>query len=248
MNAQCCLIAVGGTGYRLRKDDIRFPYSKSSLEVLGRPMLYWLLGALEKIDIGKVVMTSERKDSLNFAREIVDKYFKNSFDVVYNLDFGFGSSGLPFQNKDLLDFPCFFEAGHSFQDSEHYKRMDGEYEEGCLVVSGFPPKGFAPRYTVKNEKEKVVYVGKKFSSTGEMEVGSPKLFGRDFVDILPRLGYDFDRIFPHYISNDKLKIIPGSMPLEVDVKKEWEEAVPQYENFILNFGWLNNKSKLEKVH
>jgi len=234
MNAECCLIAVGGEGYRLRKDGIKFPYSKSSLEVLGKPMIHWLLNSLKKAGIQKIVMTSERKDSLNFAREIVDKYFKNIFNAVYNLDTGFGSSGLPYQNKDLLDFPCFFEAGHSFQDPEHYKRMDGEYEEGYLIASGFPSKGFAPRYTVKNEKEKVVYVGKKFSSTGEMEVGSPRLFGRDFIDILPRLGYDFDRIFPYYANNDKLKIIPSSMPLEVDVKKEWEEAVPQYEKFILN--------------
>ena len=197
-------------------------------------MLYWLLNTLEEIDIEKVVMTSERKDSLDFAREIVDNHFKNSFDAVYNLDFGFGSSGLPYQNKDLIDFPCFFEAGHSFQNPEHYKIMGDEYKEGYLVASSFPPKGFASRYTVKNEKGKIVYVGKKLSSTGEVEIGSPKLFGSDFVDILPILGYDFDRIFPHYIRNDKLKIIPGTMPLEVDVKKEWEEAVPQYEKFILN--------------
>jgi len=234
MNTKCCLIAVGGTGHRLRKDGIKFPYSKSSLEVSGKPMLYWLLDTLEKVDIEKVVMTSERKDSLDFAKRVVDNHFKNSFNTVYNLDSGFGSSGLAYQNKNLIDFPCFFEAGHSFQNPEHYRKMNKEYKEGCLIASGFPSKGFALRYTVKNERGKIIYVGKKFSSIGEIEVGSPKLFGRDFVEILPNLGYDFDRVIPHYIRNDKLKIISSAMPLEVDVKKEWEEAVPKYKKFLLN--------------
>jgi len=234
MNAKCCLIAVGGTGYRLREDGINFPYSKSSLEVCGKPMIYWLLSSLKEADVRRVVMTSERKDSIDFARKVVNNSFASDFDEVsYNLDFGFGSSGLPFQAKDFIEFPCFFEAGHSFQYPEHYKRMDKEYEEGFLVASGFPPKGYAPRYTVREEKEKTTYVGKKLSSPGETEVGSPKLFGKGFVDVLPRLEYDYDKIIPHYISNNRLKIISSDMPLEVDVKKEWEEAVPQYEKFIL---------------
>jgi NDP-sugar pyrophosphorylase family protein len=237
MKAKCCLIAVGGCGYRLRKDGIAFPYSKSSLEVSGKPMLYWLLDVLKEAGIRRVVMTSERKDYLDFFRRVINDNFSNRFDEVsYNLDFGFGSSGLPFQSKDLLDYPCFFEAGHSFQKSEHYRKMDEGYEQGYLVASGFSSKGYAPRYTIRKEKEKIIYVGKKLASSGEIEVGSPKLFGEDFVNILPKLDYDFNKIFPHYIKDNKLKVIPSDMPLETDVKMEWEEAVPLYKKFILERG------------
>ena len=110
--------------------------------------------------------------------------------------------------------------------------MDREYKNGYLVLSGFPPKGYAPRYTVKIEKGRIEYIGKKFSTAGEIEVGSPKIFGKDFVDILPKLEYELDNIIPYYIKNKRFKVILSDMPLEVDVKKEWEEAIPAYRRFI----------------
>lgn len=191
MKTRCCLIAVGGIGYRLKKEGIEFPYSKSSLHLLDKPMIYWLLNVLEKVGIEKIVMSSERKDSLEFVKEIVEESFVDKFEeILYHIDPGFGSTGLPYQTRDLLDFPCFIEAGHSFQRPEHYKKMDREYENGYYILSGFPAKGHSPRYTVKIEKRKINYVGKKFSTVGEIEVGSPKLFGEDFVNVLPRLNYE----------------------------------------------------------
>jgi len=232
MKTKCCLIAVGGSGYRLKKDGIEFPYSKSSLQFLGKPMIHWLLEMLEEVGIRKIVMTSERKDSLEFVRRVSNDIINNFDEIIFHQDPGFGSSGLPFQCKDLIDFPCFFEAGHSFQTPEHYEKMDREYEKGHLIASGFPSKGYACRYVIKIENKKMKYVGKKISTSGEIEVGSPKLFGEDFIDILPRSGYEFGNIFPHYIGNNKLKIISSNMPLEADVKKEWNEAIPVYEEFI----------------
>ena len=46
-------------------------------------------------------------------------------------------------------------SGHSFQKPEHYKKMDKEYEDGYLILSGFSPKGYTPRYTVRKERNKI---------------------------------------------------------------------------------------------
>jgi NDP-sugar pyrophosphorylase family protein len=233
MKTECCLIAVGGYGRRLKNDGIEFPYSKSSLQLLGKPMLYWLLGVLEEVGIRKIVMTSERKDSLEFARRVSDD-FVNNFDRItfhQNLGFGFGFYGLPFQCKDFIGFPCFLEAGHSFNAPEHYEEMDRKYEKGHLLASSFPSKGLAPRHVIKTEGGKMKY-GNKISISGEMEIGSPILFGEDYVDMSQKLDFYSNKIFPHYIKDNKLKLIPSCMPLEADVKKEWYGAIPTYEKFI----------------
>jgi hypothetical protein len=234
MKTKCCLIAVGGSGYKLKKDGIEFPYSKSSLQLLGKPMIHWLLEMLEETGIRKIVMTSERKDSLEFVRKVSNDFINNFDEILFHQNSGFGFCGLPFQCKDFIDFPCFFEAGHSFNTPEHYEKMDKEYKKDCLIASGFPPKGHSPRNVIKIENGKMKYIGMKFSIPGEIEVGSPKLFGEEFIDNLPRLGYDFSNILPYYIENNKLKIVYSVMPLEADVKKEWNEAIPAYEEFIRN--------------
>lgn len=235
MKAECCLIAVGGSGYRLKKEGIKFPYSKSSLEVLDKPMIHWLLEVLNEVGIRRVVMTSERKDSLKFVKKLAERNFKHEFDnIKFHLNPGFGSTGLPFQCRELIDFPCFFEAGHSFQNPEHYRNMDREYKNGYLIASGFVPKGYAPRFVIEEKSGKIKYVRRKLSTDGEIEVGSPKIFGKDFVDVLPKLDYDFNNIIPYYAESGMFKVVHSDMPLEADVKREWDEAVPLYENFINN--------------
>jgi len=233
MRTRCCLIAVGGRGHRLKTNGVEFPYSKSSLQLSGKPMIYWLLSVLERVGIEKVVMSSERNDSLEFVKGVVGDNFINKFEsVLYHVNPGLGVTGLPYQAKNLLDFPCFFEAGHSFQKPEHYKDMDRQYEEGCYIISGFPPKGHESRFVVKIEDERIKYVGRKFAVTGETEVGIPRIVGTDFVDILPKLSYRLSNIIPYYIENNKLKVVLSDMPLEVDVREEWIETIPHYKRFI----------------
>jgi NDP-sugar pyrophosphorylase family protein len=58
------LVAVGGTGSRLRAGGIYVPGEKSFIEIEGKPVLHWSLQSMAKGGIRRVVLTGEKDDAL----------------------------------------------------------------------------------------------------------------------------------------------------------------------------------------
>lgn len=233
MNTKQALVTCGGAGFRLRKAGMKFPLSKSFIELEGRPMLYWCLLGLHYAGVEKLVIIGDGTEKIKRAKEVLSDFPYDFSQVSFHEDSGLGSNGLPYQARHLLDDLFFFECGHSMSEPEHYHRLEDELKDGdVIVLSRFKPNPYAPRSFIKIENSNIIPIPNLTGADNEFSVGSPRLLNRKYIDRLPELDFDLHKILEFYTSRDLLRLVPSDLPIEVDVIEEWKEAVPIYQRHI----------------
>lgn len=231
------LVTCGGTGYRLKQKGIKFPLSKSFLELEGHPMLYWCLQGLHKAGIERLVIVGDGNEKLKKAETVLHSFPYSFAQVDFFEDPGLGSNGLPFQTINLLEDQFFFECGHSMSEAEHYSIMEQHKKPNTIVLSSFKPNPYAPRPHVRINKERITPIMKLFGTYNEFSIGSPRLLDSEYALKLPELDFDLYKIIQFYSSRDALKLVQSNLPIEVDVVEELEEAIPAYRRQIKKQGY-----------
>jgi hypothetical protein len=225
------LVAVGGTGSRLRAGGIEVPVAKSFLEVEDRPLLHWSLQSMALGGIRRIVLTGDRDEALEAAENVV-WHLPISFDEVkYHKNPGLGVHGLPYQATDLLEDEYFFEAGHNLNLPSHYRNMSLIRQTGKIVLSAFRPH-------ISNERQPVyfsghdVIMGKDPHDNIGWSLSHPFLINSEYAQRLTDLNYSINSILEYHSNNHLLQWVHSDMPPEVDTPEEYWQSLPVYANII----------------
>ncbi len=232
MKTKQALVTVGGIGSRLRKKGFEVPLSKAFIPLLKKPMLYWCLKSLESAGIKKIVIIGDTLGKINAAKKVI-KFGKYSFtEILFYKDPGLGTSGLPYQAKNLLEKNFFFEYGHSISEREHYIKMDKIKKIGNIVISLFLPNIHSVRPSMKLERGKTKKIILPKFKKGEYFVGAPYLLDHSYIDMLPKCSFTSSKVIYKYSSQNKLRTIISKLPIEIDEFEEKEESLPILKNYI----------------
>lgn len=224
------LVACAGVGSRLRQDGMEFPASKVFIELEGRPMLYWCLLGLHRAGVDKLVVNVS-DHTVKTVEEVLSRFPYDFERIDFHKDPGFGTTGLPYHARHLLDENYFFECGHSMSEPEHYRRLCRELQgDSPVVLSTFMPgsNSNTTRSRVKIKGHKIIPINGFTGERQEFYIGLPGIFNQEHAARLPYLDFRFQNLIDFYSSAGSLRTAHSSMPLEVDHAEEWREAVPHY--------------------
>lgn len=225
------LVAVGGTGSRLRAGGMDVPITKSFLEISDRPLLHWSLQSLALGGVRRLVLTAEKDNALQAAESVVACLPVRFDEVQYHKNPGFGVHGLPYQTIDLLEDEYFFEAGHNLSLPSHYRNMRLAKLSGKIVLSAFKPHTSNERQPV-HFNEQTVVIGPSTQDDRTWSLSHPFLLDKDYARCLPELDFSINSILRHHAQNQLIQWIYSDMPPEVDTPEEYYKSLPIYLNII----------------
>ncbi len=234
MNTTQGIVAVGGRARRLRDAGVEVPISKSFIKVRGEPLLYWNLMALHYAGVTRLVICGDNTIYLYEAELVLDRLGLAFANVQLLRDPGLGVHGLPYQVHGSpechLDETFIFECGHSLMTPEHYQALDATKRENRVVFSAFVPHPSNARQPVSIEDSKITLTERV--RLGHYALAHPLLIDREYVDLLPRLGFNISRIIEHYAARDQLDYVFSGMPPEFDMPDEFRAAQKRYETYL----------------
>ena len=225
------LVAVGGTGSRLRAGGIYVPGEKSFIEIEGKPVLHWSLQSMAKGGIRRVVLTGEKDDALEKAESVIEALPVSFDEVIYHKNPGLGVHGLPYQAADMLDDSFFFEAGHNLSLPSQYQNMRLAKQSGNIVLSAF-------RIHESNERQPVqfsgndVIMGRGPNDENTWALSHPFLLDCEYINRLPELDYEINSILEYHSTRKKIKWVHSDMPPEFDTPEEYSRSLPIYSSII----------------
>lgn len=235
MRVEQALVACGGKGSRLRKGGVDFSISKSFIELEGQPMLYWCLLGIYCAGIKKIVIAGDGEEKLKRAEKVLADFPHSFSKVDFYEDSGIGTFSLSYYARHLLDEYFFIECGHSMSEPGHYNKMKAMLENGnkdAVVFSCFKPTSNEKRKCVRVEGNKIKKICNLTGAKNEFWISYPALLNKKYVEGFPKFGFDKDKILEIYASKNLVEAVCSNMPIEVDLAKEWAEAVPIYKKNI----------------
>lgn len=239
MRVSQALVAIGGKAWRIRRDGIDVPISKSFIQVCGKPLLYWNLLALNAADVDSVILCGDHPLQLQEAEILLGEMSNLHFgEVRLFQDPGLGVHGLPYQvfagKPTWLHSDFIFECGHSFSKPEHYKRIAQDKSSGNVVFSLFESHPANPRQPVVIADDRVFLA--RSDSVSPHALAHPMVVDISYARQLPRLGFDINRILREYLARRRLRYVASEMPPEFDVPAEMWSSLPKYESYIAAAG------------
>ena len=213
------LVAVGGSGARLRADGFPLSLSKAFIELDGKPLLYWCLRSLHQSGIRRIVLTADTNDKLTRAGQVV-RGLPVQFGAVHLVrNSAPGSTGLPYHARSLFDRPFIFECGHAVVPSWHYQRMMDHWwlspGNVIAILTAYPPVTTSFRHEIELDGTVVA-------------VAEPLIASSAYCAVLPRLGFDPGCVFKRLVANRAAGLVRLNYPIEPDVRAELEPALSRY--------------------
>jgi NDP-sugar pyrophosphorylase family protein len=224
------LIAAGGKATRLVAGGIDVPDGKSLLKIGGRTLLHDVLDT--KLDRGfrRFVIAAENPEKLAKINAVVESISRERDvgEIVLFQDNGLGTNGLPYQARDLLDEEFFFDFGHN--DTNLGRSLAKRKCDGIVVFTGFPVTGISDHPVVHRDKETGVIYPQKTSNTEQLEVAAPFVLDHEWIEELPREGFNFAQMVKNRAERQGAIVVPdpgyydffGPRP-EIDTPEEYFE-------------------------
>lgn len=215
------MVAIGGHATRLVSAGYDVPVSKAFLEFGGYPLLRWSLASMYLAGIEKILLVGNEYLQLAEAKLLIEELpFKFKY-VDYFEDPGLGVHGLPFHARHLLDDTCIFECGHSLMEPTHYRRLAARKGRRNIVMSAFEPHPMNPRQPVRISQGRVVEVGASARTGLEAAVAHPMVIDEQYINRLPSLGFNINRVLEYHIQEGTLSAVTSCMPPEFDIAEEF---------------------------
>lgn len=226
------LIAVGGSGNRIRADGLDVPLSKSFLPMAGTEVLHWVVSGLLEAGIGSLIFTADRHGLFDAVQRVLSR-LPEAEEVIFFEDDGLGTHGLPYQvlrGCAGLQQNFLFECGNSVMTSDHYRRLCRAKTSANVVFSGFDPHPANPRQPVGLGPN-----GRVVGATGANDRGAiahPMVIDREYARNLPGLDFDINRIIDAYIQRGMLHYVKTHLRPEFDYLAEYEDCLAQFERLV----------------
>lgn len=216
---EAALVAVGGSGERLREGGVEFSLSKSFIQLNGQPLLYWCMRSLQSAGVRRVVLTADSDEKLDKAWTVTRSLHPYFHEIFCLRNSAPGSTGLPFHARDLFEGAFLFECGHAVLPADHYRELAARWYRARgrfdLLLTGYTPTRYSRRHYVR-------------SNTTLYAVGEPLIASPDYCTSLPEFSFSPGVIFPRLVSIGKAGIVPISHPIEPDVVGELQPALASY--------------------
>jgi bifunctional UDP-N-acetylglucosamine pyrophosphorylase/glucosamine-1-phosphate N-acetyltransferase len=149
MNNNCALILAGGKGTRMKSD-----LPKPMFDVLGEPMLEWVISACEEADVLDICVVK------GFGAEVIDEYLQKRH--------GKADCGTVLQEERM-------GTGHAVMTARPWLEIAGRREGDVLILCGDAP--FVDADTIKKSYD-YHKTGKNAVTVITAELESPKGYGR----------------------------------------------------------------------
>jgi hypothetical protein len=223
------LVAVGGSGNRIRADGLDVPLSKSFLPIAGTEVLYWVVSGLLEAGISSLIFTADRGELFPAVRKVLSR-LPAAEEVIFFEDDGLGTHGLPYQvlrGCPRLQHNFLFECGNSVMTPDHYRSLCRAKTPTNVIFSAFDPHPVNLRQPVGLDP--CGRVVRPLDTDDRGAIAHPMVIDREYADALPDLDFDINQIIDNYIQRDMLYYVKTSLRPEFDYLAEYQDCIAQFE-------------------
>ena len=215
------LVTVGGMGSRLRGGGFPIPCTKSFIDVLGEPLIYWNLRVLERAKFSKIVICADDNEAIRRARAQVDRFNDVDIEFSFVIDTGLGTAGLPVHFMHLFDSSFYFITGHSFVSPCHLLSMRSVAVPGNVVVSTFDEQIVAKNIRTSsihgaNPDQMMLPIPSRM-------IDYPYILDGSYCKILKLNKFDVIKTLRYFARLNAVKYIHSELPVETDEPEQFDE-------------------------
>lgn len=225
------LVTVGGKGSRLRSAGLNFPCTKSFINVLGEPLIFWNLKIFKRIGLRRIVFCADSEEALNSVKLLTCRAGNEDIDFLFYLDEGLGTSGLPFHFRNQFDGPFFFITGHSFVTVQHFNAMRSASGPGMVTVS---------TYREQNTKKNIRTdgIGRLVPPSANLPMSCrmidyPYLLDKIYCERIARNGFNVLPTLEQFFFEKAIRFVHSEMPVEIDEPEQFQINMKAIEDMIL---------------
>ncbi|MEO7688328.1 MAG: hypothetical protein ABIS51_03510 [Sphingomonas sp.] len=225
------LVTVGGKGSRLRKAGLRFPCTKSFIEVLGEPIIFWNLKNFERGGFRRVVFCADNVEAIDNLKTLINRMGKTDITFSFFLDDGLGTAGLPFHFRRQFSSAFFFITGHSFVSARHFDAMREVAERNTVTVSTYMEQKTA-RNIRTNSFGYSSHEDQSLSALCRM-VDYPYVVDDTYCERIAANNFNVFSTLREFYHDKAINFIDSEMPVEIDEPEQFEINLKAIEASIL---------------
>lgn len=224
------VILAAGEGKRLKPFTETMP--KVMLPVANKPILEYVVEALEKVGIDNIVIV------IGYKKEIIQDYFKDYENITFvTQDKQLGTAHALLQAKKIIDDDFLVLAGDNIIDSMSIsKLLDEKSKISMLVKESSIPSKYGVVFIEKNHLKKIVekpkYESSKFISTGIYK------FPRNIFEYIKKMAsegiYDLTSVIQFLLRKEER--------ISVSFAELWQDVVYPWDLLDVNARMLDNKN------
>lgn len=225
------LVTVGGKGSRLRNGGLRFPCTKSFIEVLGEPLIFWNLQTFKQLGLRRIVFCADSEEAIDRVKTYVRRLGGTCIEFSFFLDDGLGTAGLPFHFRRQFTDLFFFITGHSFVTAEHFNALRSAARPGTVTVSTYQEQNVAKNIRT-NSLGKLSAAAQGSFALSRM-VDYPYAIDGTYCDRLAFNDFDVFTTLRQFCRDGAVNFVHSHMPVEIDEPEQFEINVKAIEDSIL---------------